>query len=342
MDTLLSRVEAAIVKHRMVRPKERLLVACSGGPDSVALFHLLKELAPRLGVSLHLIHFDHGLRRGSAKDLEFVRKMARRFHVPFYAERRKAKHPVRRRGLSPEESARRARYDFFEQAAKKTLVRKVVLAHHRDDQAETVLMRILQGTGLRGLQGIRPVARIGCLTVLRPLLEIGRDELRRFLAHRRILFRVDPTNRSGKFLRNRIRSRLLPFLEREFNPRVREGLLRLAETASAESQGLDEWVRRHWKSCLRARRNGTVWLKRDFFLSLPGVLQFRLLDQVLRSLDERSGLDFESWRRIEKRLNGPRLRVTLPRNLDFALTPKRLVVRKSSLPKLGLRRGSEK
>lgn len=328
MKTLISQVEATLQKNKMLRPSERILVACSGGADSVALFHFLRE-AFRGRIRLGLIHFDHGLRPASRRDFKFVRSLAKKFKVPFYGERQKPGRPSSEARLSPEEKARESRYRFFEKIAKKTGVQKIALAHHRDDQAETVLMRVIQGTGLRGLQGMRPQVQLKGVTYIRPLIEVGKSELRAFLKKHSFSYREDATNRSLRFFRNRIRLRLLPWLEKEFNPRIRESLSRLAETARAESSGLDEWIRKSWKTCLTSRRNGTVWLERERFLSLPGFLQFRLLEKALQFLEPRSGIDFQTWKRIESKLPLGRLRMSLAGNLDLNLTPKKLFIRKS-------------
>ncbi len=330
MDPLLSEIQSTLQKYRMLSRGERVLVACSGGADSVALFHLLKELAPRLGLRLHLLHFDHALRRESGGDLTFVKKRARQFRIPFHGGRRKISRGKVREDCSPEEGAREVRYQFFESTAKKTGIRKVALAHHADDQAETVLMRVIQGTGLRGLQGIRPVIRQKGVTYIRPLMGVSRAALRAFLKRKGISFREDRTNRSSRFLRNRVRRELLPLLEKKFNPQVRRALSRLAQIATAESSGLDEWIEQNWKSYLKSRRNGTVELDRDRFLALPAPVQFRLLNRCVHSMEPRSGVDFESWKRIEGKLAGGRLRMTLPRNVDLSLTPKKLFIRKNA------------
>ncbi len=327
METLLSRIEATIEQYHLLTPGERILVACSGGADSVALFFLLKELAPRLKIKLSLIHFDHALRRGSAKDFYFVRNLARRNGVRFYGGRKKRDQHWGKE-FSPEEKAREARYHFFEETVRKTKVPKIALAHHQDDQAETVLMRIVQGTGTRGLQGIRPVMKVGRMTLIRPLIEIQREELRKFLRGRSLPFREDRTNRSERFLRNRIRHRLLPLLEKDFNPKIRELLSRLAETAASETASLDAWVSRHESEFLRPQKNGALSLRRKDFLSLASALQFRLLDRLLRRLDPRSGLDFESWKRMEAGLKRGRLRLSLPRNLDLCMSSKKFLIRK--------------
>jgi len=329
MEPLLSKVEATLRKHQMVFPGERILIACSGGADSVALFHLMKELALRLGIRLGLLHFDHALRRGSARDFSFVRRLARKSRVPFYGARRRFRGTTAEKNLSPEEAARKARYEFFQKVAGEKRIRKIALGHHKDDRAETVLMRLIQGTGLRGLQGIRPTVKIGGITFIRPLLQLTRSEICAFLKKHSIPYREDPSNRSRRFLRNRIRHRLLPILEREFNPGIQESLIRLAETTQAESAGLDLWTRQNWKSYIRSQRNGSLRLVRDAFLALPGPLQFRVLDQILRHADPGSGLDFKSWERMEEGIRKGRYRVSLPRNLDLTLTLKKFSVKKA-------------
>ncbi len=333
---LLSRVEATLQKYKMLIPGDRILIACSGGPDSVALAYLLKELASRMNLRLALLHFDHRLRKESAKDLQFVRLLASRLRLPFYGGRAQKVSSSKTKNVSPEEKARELRYAFFRSVARRTGIRKVALAHHKDDQAETVLMRLVQGTGLRGLQGIRPVVREGGVSYFRPLIELTRQELRRFLAAKRIRYREDPTNRSLRFLRNRVRHRLLPLLEKEFNPRVGDLLARLAETASRELKGLEDWVGKRWRIFVESKKNGTLRLDRDLFLFLPETLQFRILDRALQSLDRRSGLDFKSWGTLREGFRRGRVRMTLPRDLDLNLTAKKLFVR------VCLRQGSEK
>ena len=312
----------------MLGPNERVLVACSGGPDSTALFHLFRELAPGLCLHLSLLHFDHRLRPESSKDYRFVQALARRFEIPFYGGKNQTPASAQKTGLSPEEAARKIRYEFFEQIAKKTRIKKIALAHHRDDQAETVLMRLIQGTGLRGLQGIRPAVKIHGITFIRPLIETSRREIQMYLKERGLSWREDATNRSNQFLRNRIRNRLLPLLEKEFNPLIREALARLAETSYQESAGFDEWVRERASGFLKSRRNESMGLDRENFLKLPRVLQFRLLDEFLHKFDPASGLDFKSWARIAEGLKKGRFRQTLPKRVDVSLTSKRLVLKR--------------
>ncbi len=232
------RVEACCRRYGMLRPGWRVGVAASGGADSTALLCLLLELAPAWGLQLSLLHVQHHLRSEAEADAGFTRALADRFGLEW-----------RRFDLAPpassanlEQWARRERYDCFRRYLAEGGAEVVATGHHRDDQAETVLLRLLRGAGPRGLAGIWPVTlrrppEPGAAlrpAIIRPLLELGRSELRAYLRARGQAWREDGSNRSPRFLRNRIRLELLPWLEREFNPAIALALSRLAELARAE------------------------------------------------------------------------------------------------------------
>ena len=184
--------------------------------------------------------------------------------------------------LSPEEAARKERYEFFQRAAKRFRRAKLATAHTLEDQAETVLMRILQGTGLRGLLGIRPRVKMGNLFLVRPLLGFSKKDLLAFLREKKISFREDETNNSRRFLRNRIRLELLPWLGREFNPKVVEALARIPAVVSREAEVLKDLDRAAWKRAVKKISAGKVEFDRKALLKFPGSLQFRLLERGLR------------------------------------------------------------
>jgi tRNA(Ile)-lysidine synthase len=326
---LLGRFEAHLLEKSFFGSGERILVACSGGPDSVALFHLLHELSPENKWELGLVHFNHQLRPGAAKtDERFVKTLARKFHVPFDSGTGNVKHEARETKTSIEEAARKMRYDFFLKTAKRRRIKKVVLAHTLGDQAETVLMRILQGTGLRGLQGIREVYKIKGVSFIRPLLTFTKEELLNFLRMKGIASRKDESNGSSQFLRNRIRLKLIPMLQRDFNPRIVEALSRIPAIVSEESELIAGLEERAWKKTFKKIRGVKVELRRAPFLKCHPALQFRLVDKALKLLDRQSGLSFEAWERLRRGLARPRFCCSLPKDIDFALTPKNLALYK--------------
>jgi tRNA(Ile)-lysidine synthase len=196
----------------LLGPGDRVLVACSGGADSVALALLVAKSARRLALgSVAIAHLDHGLRPGSRADAEFVEALGARIGVRVVAERHEVR---RRRGESPEAAARRVRYAFLERVARSAPADVVLTAHHMDDQAETVLIRVLRGTGPKGLAGIRPsrpLRRGSKIRLVRPLLPFRRSRLREWLTRWGETWREDATNADGN-VRARLRNRALPVL----------------------------------------------------------------------------------------------------------------------------------
>ena len=326
---LSSRFKKHIDKRRFFKPLDRILVACSGGPDSAALFHLLHKFSLENKWKLGLIHFNHRLRPGAAKtDERFVKTLARKFRVPFYGGAGNVRREARETKTSIEERARQMRYAFFLRTARVRKFPVIVLAHTQDDQAETILMRILQGTGLRGLQGIREKFRMSRVTLVRPLLVFTKKELLGYLAKEHIPFRSDKTNDSSRFVRNRIRLKLIPGLQRDFNPRVVEALSRIPAIVAGESALIAELEKKAWKKTFKKRRGKKVELRRSVLLKFPPALQFRIVEKALKKLDKQSGLSFEAWERIRQGLVRSRYRCSLPKDIDFALTPKKAILYK--------------
>jgi len=237
----VSKIRRTIVRHGMVKPGETVLVACSGGADSTALLHVLNDLQEGLSLHLAVAHFDHGLRAASGRDARFVHELAADLGLPFYLEKRDVRDVARGRRLNLEEAGRLLRYDFLRRMAAEIGAAKIATGHTLDDQAETVLMRLLRGSGPRGLGGIAPIVEAA---VIRPLIGVRRKEITAFLRARNIAHREDETNRDCMYLRNNVRHRLIPYLERNFEPAIVEKLGRLAEVLAGEDRALDVHVRR--------------------------------------------------------------------------------------------------
>ena len=286
-ENLFRRFREQILRERLVEPGDRLLIAVSGGPDSTALLILLHALAPELGLSLTVAHLDHGLRGETARrDACWVKKLATRLGLPCVLGNVDVKKRAAARKESIEEAARAARYEFLIRAAARMRIRKIVLGHQADDLAETVLMRLLRGCGPEGLIAMRPVSRRGRFLIVRPLLPFWRREIAVYLRSERILFRVDESNRSPRFLRNRVRMTLIPYLEKKYNPRIKEILVQLSRLEGKRALRADHQTgalknalaaaagpalnRRHWAALesLSEKKNGAR-------VSLPGGLAAR-------------------------------------------------------------------
>ncbi len=223
---LIDKFKNTLKKYNLINKNDFLVVGVSGGPDSVVLLYLLNSLRVELKLSLHVAHLDHMLRRPSRRDAEFVKGLAERLGLPVTIARVNVKELAAKGSL--EEIARKARFDFLFKVAKSVKARKIVLGHNLDDQAETVLMRMIRGTGLHGLSGISPRREMSGYCIVRPLIEISRREIELLLKKKKIKVCTDETNLKDIYFRNKLRNRLLPLLAKEYNANIKEVLSNLA------------------------------------------------------------------------------------------------------------------
>lgn len=279
-DECVRLILRATKTHAMIRENERTLAAVSGGPDSMCLLYALKEA----GYALEVAHLDHQTREGqSAEDAAFVAERARALGVPFHTESRPVAAEARAAGLGFEEYARKARYDFLKRTARKTGCAVIATGHHADDQAETILMRVLRGAAPRGLGGIPPVREEDGVRIVRPLIDCTREQVLSYLRQRGIPFRSDRSNANLHHVRNRVRHELLPLLREQFNPRVEKALLRLGEAHRCEDDLLSSLAADAYRRCIRDDR----FVARGRFAELHPALQRR----VLLMLAWRHGID---------------------------------------------------
>ena len=214
-------------ENAFFKPKDKVLIGLSGGADSVALLHFLKQLAAKKHFSVYACHINHGLRKAAACDAVFSRKISTETGVPFILKKVNVKALAKKERLSIEHAARKARYRAFEEAAKQYGCRKIALAHHADDNAETILLNILRGTKAKGLLGIPPRRFLGRLEIVRPFLCITRQEVLNYIKEHKLNFVDDETNNDDIYTRNWARQQLLPLLETK-QPKIRQHLLAIS------------------------------------------------------------------------------------------------------------------
>jgi len=237
---MVERIAGNISRYNMFQPGARVGVAVSGGADSVCLLHALFELAPRWNLRLRVIHVEHGIRgEASRVDAQFVRELAEGLGLPFSCRAADAPALAEETRDNLEQTARRIRHEFYCELIAKDEVDRVATGHTRNDQAETVVYRILRGSGVSGVAGIRPVTSDG---IVRPLLFLWRSELESWLRERQIRWREDQTNADPAYVRNRIRHQLLPLLRSEYNPSVDDVLARMATLAAEDEHFWDAHV----------------------------------------------------------------------------------------------------
>ncbi len=228
----------------------RILVAVSGGADSMALLHALQAQAGERGWQLTVAHLNHGIRGLAAdEDARFVQHAATQLGLPCVVGRARVPALARRRGISIEMAAREARYAFLVRTARRVKAEMMVTAHTADDQTETLLLKLVRGAGRAGLSGIPAETTVQGLRLVRPLLEVPRGDILAYLRREKIAWREDESNADPVYLRNRVRHGLIPLLERDFNPRIRETLARTRRILSAEEDWLEELAGQVLKAC---------------------------------------------------------------------------------------------
>lgn len=273
----MRNVRKTLARHRMVQAGDRVVVAASGGPDSTCLLDVLHGLAPNLGLDLVVAHFDHGLRGAEdASETRFVHEMAQSRGLAFETGRAP---DLRQAPGSLEERARDARYAFLERVRQQHRAQCIAVGHTLDDQAETVLMRLLRGSGPAGLAGMPPVREPG---VIRPLIRVRRAQVEAYLCQRGLSWCTDPSNLEPGCLRNRVRLELLPELL-EYQPRLVEHLGDLADLLREEDRCMEE-AARQWVDAHRCgpSTGGDVSLPCNAWLSLDTGLQRRVVRQAVQ------------------------------------------------------------
>src|SRR5215471_11685493 len=332
---MVEKVHRYIQDQRLILPGDRVSVAVSGGADSVALLRVLLDLRQDLGAVLAVAHFNHKIRGAEADaDEQFVRDLAQQFELEFRSSSADAPAHSREHKISLETAARELRHRWFAHLVQQGEADKIATAHTQDDQAETVLMRFLRGTGTRGLAGIAPWQKQKSL--IRPLLNTTRRDVEEYLNALGQTWREDSSNKDLHHARNRIRHELLPALQNEFNPSIRQTLADLAEVARAEAEYWEKETASIATRLIRLgtpnrsgrsnRQQRTVAVDRAAFKSLPLAMQRRLL----RAMGDQLGTGLE-FKHIQELLlfaghKNPEKELELPGALVAKTTPRELQI----------------
>jgi tRNA(Ile)-lysidine synthase len=303
----VEKLRKTIDRYRMIEPGDRVLVAVSGGADSMVLLRALDELRGELHCELVVAHLDHGLRPSSADDARFVAQAAASLGLPCVQERTDVGAMAKEQRLGIEEAAREARRSFLSRTADAQSAVRVALGHTADDQAETVLFRLTRGSGWKGLGGMSPVSG----RFVRPLLYSSRSEVRRFAIEREIAWREDETNADLRFARNRLRDRVLPELA-HLNPDV-VGAVSRAAALAREAHEVERFaIARVWPDVCLAETAGLLRLSRRGLTELPPAVQNVVLREALRRVrGDLRGLSRAHVAATQRLLSGSRKRCGL-------------------------------
>ncbi len=284
---IANQVLAAIRKYRMIDSGDKIVVAVSGGPDSVALLDILVGFSDYLKITVCVAHLNHMFRgREAEEDAAFVKGLARDYGLEAIIEQRDVPSYVRESHLSTQEAARRVRFEFLDEVRERLDARRIALGHHANDQAETVLMNFLRGAGASGLKGMLPVRDD---RYIRPLLTSGREDILEYLRRKGLQYRTDPSNLKPIYARNRLRLQLLPLLESDYNKNIVCNLNRLSiicrdEDSFVEGKALEVLDRIKTKS-----DDGAFGLDIEKMLKVPVALQRRIIRTAYHRLKRPAG-----------------------------------------------------
>lgn len=271
-----------IKKRQLLTPHDKVLIAVSGGPDSLSLLHLLHTLAAQLHIKLHIAHINHGLRPEAGAEALAIKKWALQMQLPVTVRRLDVEKIRRKRQLSVEAAAREGRYRALLEVAQQVGATRVATGHHRDDRVETLLLRLIVGSGLDGLKGILSKRPLGFgIEVIRPLYDVSRKQIEAYCRQNQLQPLQDPSNAEPVYLRNRVRLHLLPFLEQEFGSHVRRTLVQTTELLAADSSLLATMTAQAYATVASTVQDGTIVLQLDLLLALAEPLQARLVRQAL-------------------------------------------------------------
>lgn len=328
--TLLTVVREFLVQNEVSH--QPVVVGVSGGADSVALLLALQNLSLEFRLTLTVAHFDHRIRASSADDAEWVRQLAAQWKLPYEIGRAE---DTEASADSREATARQRRYQFLTNVVQQRQAAWLAVAHTRDDQVETVLHHIARGTGLRGLMGIPAIRRLtDASRIMRPLLDVSREDVLTFLAERGQEFRQDETNAQTVYTRNRIRHEVLPYLRKTLNPQIDEALLRLALQTRLAEEALESAAHQILKEAVTDQSPQTVRLKLAALSAVPqAVLTTALVELWTQQAWPRQNMSQSHWLQLAQMLQtGSASGLTLPGRIQASIRGQVLQLQSGSEP----------
>ena len=272
-----NKVLETIKKYNMVENGEKVVLAVSGGPDSICMLDILNDIKNDETIDMNfeivVAHVNHMIRKEAEEDEKYVKKYCEENQIEFYSKSIDVQKMANNNKIGLEEAGRKARYDFFDEILEKTNAQKIAIAHNKNDKVETVLMHILRGSGINGLKGIE--AKRG--KYIRPLIECERNEIEEYCTEKNLEPRIDKTNFENEYTRNKVRNLLIPYIEKEFKPNLIQTIDRLSNLVAEEENYMDKQVKKVYKEILISENQKEIQLNLKIFNIQEKVIKSRII-----------------------------------------------------------------
>ena len=268
------QVLKTINKYNLIQSGDKIVLAVSGGPDSIFMLDILKNLKEKLKFEIIVAHVNHKIREEADSDEEYVKNYCEKNGIECYIKRIDVIKYANNKKIGTEEAGRKVRYDFFEELLTKTKSNKIAVAHNKNDKVETIIMNLLRGTGTLGLKGIEPIRDN---KYIRPIIEIERDSIEKYCEENHLNPRIDKTNFENTYTRNKIRNIVIPYIQKEFNPNIIEGISRLSEIATEEDSFLNAITIEKYNSMLLETGEDEIILNLKLFNKQDNVIKKRII-----------------------------------------------------------------
>ena len=277
------RVLKTIKKNRLIVNGDKIVLGVSGGPDSISMLNILRELKEEGTLQFNMVvaHINHMIREEAIEDEKYVEDYCKKNGIECYVKRINVIEYAQNNKIGTEEAGRKARYDFFDEIAQKTNANKIAIAHNKNDKIETIIMHILRGSGLSGLKGIEPIRNN---RYIRPLIDCERQEIENYCEKEKLNPRIDKTNFENDYTRNKIRNIVIPYIKEEFNPNIIETINRLSEVITAEENYMDKIVKEIYGKILIEKKENEISLSLKEFNKQEEVIKNRLILYTTRQL----------------------------------------------------------
>lgn len=285
------KVIETIKKYNLINSKDKIVLGVSGGPDSIAMLDILRQIKDEMNFEMYVAHINHNIRGKEADaDEEYVKKYCEKYNIKCFSKKIDVPTIAQDKKIGTEEAGREVRYNYFEEVLIETKSNKIAIAHNKNDKVETIIMHILRGSGISGLKGIEPKRDE---KYIRPLIECDRTEIEKYCEDNKLNPRIDKTNFENEYTRNKIRNIVIPYIKQEFNPNIIETITRLSDVIASEDRYIEDTSIVEYKKICILESTDKIELKLKEFNKLDKVIQNRIILLSVRKI-------FGSTQGIEK------------------------------------------